>query len=153
MTNDTQELQELYIHRYFDSRMDEIEKRVDLAGRSHTREHQLEHEAIEKAAEAVDARLEVMNEFRAQLSAERLQYLTREFYEVQHIALRGQMNTTASLMESRLLVLERWQYELQGQRVAQQQGKESGHWVTTATISMVGMIIVIVQFFLHFYTK
>lgn len=59
--------------------------------------------AIDKAEEAVEKRLEGMNEFRQQLNEERANYLTLESWEQQKQAL-----------VSRIEVLEKWLFKILG---------------------------------------
>lgn len=48
---------------------------------SHQREHQLGQVAIEKAEEAINRRLETMNDFRAQLTEQQATFLARETFD------------------------------------------------------------------------
>lgn len=60
---------------------------IEARMNAHGREHALLTAAVEKAEAAVSARLEGMNELRAQINTERGSYATREMLEAQTAAL------------------------------------------------------------------
>lgn len=70
--------------------------------------------AIDKASHALDARLESMNLFRAQILEERVQLLTKEEYEQRHASLEARLDVARGALESRLAALERWQSKIIG---------------------------------------
>jgi chromosome segregation ATPase len=53
----------------------------------HNREHQMIQDAVAKAEQSVNVRLEGMNELRAQINSERGSYLSRAEYDAKHEAL------------------------------------------------------------------
>ena len=69
----------------------------------HAREHELLAESVEHARGAIDARLQSMNEFRAQILSERGTMMLRETYETRHEAV-----------EKRIGALEKGQARLAG---------------------------------------
>jgi DNA repair exonuclease SbcCD ATPase subunit len=61
--------------------------------RAHEHVHELEHEAINKAEDAVNLRLEGMNELRAQINTERGKYVTRETFDAVNSSTDGRLKT------------------------------------------------------------
>jgi hypothetical protein len=54
---------------------------------AHSKEHQMLMANVELARQALDSRLESMNQFRSQIAAERATYITRDTYEDKHEVL------------------------------------------------------------------
>jgi|SRR5580658_44984 hypothetical protein len=105
-------------------------RRCDAALEAHSRAEDLRHDAgdakIKKANEVLDYRLEEMNNFRTQINQERGEYLRREMYDRDHVALADRVKN---------LEIER----------GEQVGK------TAAYASMVGFVVVVAQVVLHFW--
>jgi hypothetical protein len=105
-------------------------RRYAAALEAQARAEDLRHEAgdakIQKANEVLDYRLEEMNNFRAQISQERAEYLRREMYDRDH-----------SVLAERVKVLE----------IAR--GEQSGR--TAAYASMVALVVIVAQVLLHFW--
>jgi len=106
---------------------------------AHAREHILMSENVEKTARALEIRLEAMNEFRAQILAERGHFVTQDKYDAQHQALNV-------LLDAKIEVVEKDQAE-QKAAVSNIKGRMSA----IAAAITVGLIIV--QMFLHFVVK
>ena len=66
---------------------------------SHERVHVLEQDAIGLARAAIEAKLEGMNELRAQINTERGQYVTRAIYDAQMDVLRNSTDSRLKLLE------------------------------------------------------
>jgi uncharacterized protein YydD (DUF2326 family) len=91
---------------------------------AHGREHMMYQEAIQKAEEAMTARLEGMNEFRQQLTAERALYVTRDQIDARDKALDAQLeHLQAAMTESmrqlalRVSALEQYRAHMEGRLV------------------------------------
>ena len=73
----------------------------------HTREHQLLAEALEHSRQVMEARLEGMNEFRAQIQDERKDLMSVDRYNVRH-----------ELIETKISVMEKTVANMQGRMTA-----------------------------------
>jgi deoxyribodipyrimidine photolyase-like uncharacterized protein len=73
---------------------------------SHEREHVLLAKSVEHAKEAMNMRLEAMNQFRQQIQTERGSMLTCDKFETKHQALEMLVAARAKLAEDRVNVLE-----------------------------------------------
>jgi hypothetical protein len=97
---------------------------------AHARMDDLRHEAgdakILKADLDLERRLEEMNNFRAQINLERVDYLRRDMYDRENAALSERVKTLEIV-----------------------RGEQSGK--TAAYASMVGLAVVLVQIALHFW--
>ena len=105
-------------------------RRCAAALDAHARADDLRHEAgdakIAKASEVLDYRLEEMNNFRAQINHERGEYLRREMYDREQVALA-----------ERVKILE----------IAR--GEQTGR--TAAYASIVALVVIVAQVVLHFW--
>ena len=81
---------------------------------------------IDKADQVLEHRLEEMNNFRAQINLERVDYIRRDMYEREHAALSERVKTLEIV-----------------------RGEQAGK--TAAYASMVGLAVVLVQVALHFW--
>jgi len=88
--------------------------------------HQTGDAKIQKASEVLDYRLEEMNNFRAQINHERMEYVRREMYDREHAALG-----------ERVKILEIGR------------GEQAGR--TAAYASTVAVAVIVVQVVLHFW--
>ena len=122
-----------FIDRTLDAERRSIEaefRRHDALLEAHVLAEDLRHEAgdakIQKANEVLDYRLEEMNNFRAQINQERAEYVRREMYDREHVALG-----------ERVKVLEIVH------------GEQTGR--TAAYASMVALVVIVAQVVLHFW--
>ncbi len=106
--------EEVKLRELLEQQIVELEKRMILAYQAHTREHVLEHEAIEKAHIANTAKLDAMNEFRSQLNLERRDYVTHGMFEVRFDAAATRMHVFVDNIDKRIVPLERSQAAAQG---------------------------------------
>lgn len=67
-------------------------ERFDDYAQSHAREHALINEALTRARETTNFRLEGMNELRAQINTERGQYATRAAFDTQRQTTDDRLN-------------------------------------------------------------
>lgn len=67
---------------------------------AHGEVHVLEQKALDIAKAGINARLEEMNNLRAQVESERGRYLSREVYDEQHAALRDGIDARLKLLET-----------------------------------------------------
>lgn len=79
---------------------------LDERDKAHAREHGMLREAIEKAEQGVNLRLEGMNELRAQINAERGSYLTTSTYDAKHEALTQKLDQAERTLAGRIATLE-----------------------------------------------
>ncbi|MFY9647039.1 MAG: hypothetical protein WAK29_17805 [Terriglobales bacterium] len=104
--------------------------RRDAELQAHAQMDILRHETgdarIQKADEVLDHRLEEMNNFRAQINQERVDYLRRDMYEREHDSLSERVKTLEIV-----------------------RGEQAGR--TAAYASTVGFVVVVVQIALHFW--
>jgi hypothetical protein len=112
-------------------RLTEAEFRCrDAVLEAHIRAEDLRHEVgdakIQKANEVLDYRLEEMNNFRAQINQERTEYVRREMYDREHVALG-----------ERVKILEIVH------------GEQTGR--AAAYASVVAFVMIVVQVVLHFW--
>lgn len=92
----------------------ESNKQISHSWRAHHEEtHIHEHEAREKAENAVNARLEGMNELRAQINNERGLFLLRDQYNERHEALVQRVSNEVERINARITS----ELERQSQRV------------------------------------
>jgi DNA polymerase sigma len=115
----------------------ESEKAVSIVWReNHDKVHDREHEAIVKAENAVNARLEAMNELRAQINTERGRFVLKEQYDERHEALAQRLTMEVErlaqrvqlsyeTMERRLTAIERIQTTQQAQSEYQKSQQQS----------------------------
>ena len=103
---------------------------------AHQKEHVLLAENATRAREALEMRLEAMNEFRKQLERERSGFLTQDKYDVKHEALERVVISRIEFAEKRVMELEKM--------VANMKGRSA------AIISALGIGLVILQLILHF---
>jgi|ERR1039458_2526093 hypothetical protein len=105
-------------------------RRRDAVLEAHTRAEDLRHQAgdakIQKANKVLDYRLEEMNNFRAQINQDRTEYVRREMYDREHVALGERV---------KILEIVR--------------GEQTGR--TAAYASVVAFVVVVVQMVLHFW--
>ncbi len=105
-------------------------RRRDAELAAHARLDDLRHEAgdakIQKADQDLERRLEEMNNFRAQINTERVDYLRRDMYERENAALSDRVKSLEIV-----------------------RGEQSGK--AAAYASMVGIVMVFVQVALHFW--
>jgi len=87
------------------ARFDKLQSIVDIRWQCHTDEHKQLAIALIKAEEAVNLRLEGMNEFRNQLSLQASTFLTRDAANEKERSYA----LIADAAEKRLGILERWQ--------------------------------------------
>src|SRR5690349_11973330 len=78
------------------------EQRFEDYVQAHAREHALEAAAVRAAKEAIDVRLGEMNNLRAQITAERGQFITRN----EHEALRSEVLIADQRSQERIGALE-----------------------------------------------
>jgi hypothetical protein len=69
------------LQRYVDVLHRDTEKEIDALKQTIDDKFKLNSEAVNRATDVLDERLKSMNEFRAQLNAERVGYVTREIFE------------------------------------------------------------------------
>jgi hypothetical protein len=77
-------MNDVALKEYIEGLIAAYEKHSDEQWIGHRREHELLKEAINRAGQVLETRLETMNEFRNQLNAERGSYLTLAQYEAKH---------------------------------------------------------------------
>ena len=118
--------------RYFETLLQEYKD-------AHVREHALIAENTLRIREALEVRLEGMNQFRAQIMMERGNFVTQDKYDAQHQALTILLDTKIEVLEKRLGDLE--------STVSNMRGRFSA----IATAVTVGLVIV--QIVLHFLVK
>jgi hypothetical protein len=97
---------------------------------AHAREHHAQQMAIAKAEDAMAIRLEAMNEFRSQLTAERGTYLTKEEFRRVEDAWTRRLDELTK------------QIEVQGKLWANLQGR--GAVIAVVTSAAVGLVVSIV---------
>ena len=66
----------------------------------HMHVHELEKDAVEKALEANNRRLDEMNELRLQITRERGEYLTRDIYDREHKSLESSTDKRLKALET-----------------------------------------------------
>ena len=92
---------------YFNGKFEELEKRLDL-------KDELTATALRKAEQAVNTRLESMNEFRTKLTSQAATFMTTREYEQRHNSIILQINSLSKLVYvgiGILLVLQvMWKY-------------------------------------------
>ncbi len=105
-------------------------RRRDALLEAHARLDDLRHEAgdakLQKADKDLERRLEEMNNFRAQINTERVDYLRRDMYDRENAALSDRVKSLEIV-----------------------RGEQSGK--AAAYASMVGIVMVFVQVALHFW--
>jgi len=67
---------------------------------THMHVHELEKDAVEKALESNNRRLDEMNELRLQITRERGEYLSRDIYDREHRALEVTMDKRLKALET-----------------------------------------------------
>ncbi len=82
--------------------------------RLHEHRHEIEAESLKIARDEINRRLNEMNEFRAQLSQERTQYVTRDWHDRERDTLRDAMNALGIDVDRRLKILENASSNWQG---------------------------------------
>lgn len=68
--------------------------------RLHLAKHEFDDEAIRTAREAIDRRLDEMNELRSQINSERGNYVQRDFYDEKHNSLKDTLDTRLKVLET-----------------------------------------------------
>lgn len=110
---------------------------------AHKRIHEMEQESLALARQSIDGRLDEMNQLRAQISAERGFYVSREYYDQNHNSLRDSLmiliNQHARESDTRLKLLETTKSNLEGRL-----------WMMGAAISGV---VIVVNFILYYMGK
>lgn len=99
--------------------IEDTERRIIDRWATHMREHSLIHDAVEKAEASVDKRLEAMNELRAQINAERGNYLTRVAYETNHNDLRQRVTANTENLIKLSTDLSNLREDISGMRSGQ----------------------------------
>jgi hypothetical protein len=74
-------MMDVRLKEYLEELISAADRHVTAEWTSHRREHALLKEAIDTAYSVLNGRLEGMNEFRAQINAERGQYVTKSIYD------------------------------------------------------------------------
>ena len=92
-----------YVERIFSER----QAALDLAFAA-------QQEALRVANEAIESRLEKLNELRQEVTADRGQYLTRTEYEAKHDALEAQLMARMNAVDDRVKSLEGWKFRASG---------------------------------------
>lgn len=98
------------------------EKYSDERWLGHQREHDLLNRATDVAAATLDKRVIALNEFRAQLSDQAKNFVTRDL----HDKLESDFNRSIDLIRDRVIVIEKGDVK--------QEGKGIGQAATIATI-------------------
>jgi len=106
---------------------------------AHTRIHELEAAGVERAREAIEIRLEGMNEFRAQILTERGTFLTKDKFDASHGALSRIVDAKVEACEKRIVILETAVANLRGR--------------TAAVSASIGIGLVILELILKFAIK
>jgi hypothetical protein len=81
------------LKEYLESKLKLSERMASERWEAHDEVHKLLKEAVDAAVATLNARLETMNEFRAQIAQERGSYITRDIYELRHEELKTKVNT------------------------------------------------------------
>lgn len=94
--------------------MIDANKQISIAWRlSHDITHKSEHEALQKAENSVNVRLEAMNELRAQIERERGMFLLKDQYNERHEALVQRVSMEVERINGRITT----EMERQSQRL------------------------------------
>ena len=73
---------------------------------AHEHIHLVEKAQVEKAEQAMNRRLEGMNEFRSALADQAARSITREYYDARHEALRERVTDGDKALDDKIAVLE-----------------------------------------------
>lgn len=94
------------LREYIDTRIGAVEGRIDrledhwaqrgaIHETAHSREHALTEEAIDRAREAMEKRLDGMNEFRGQLSDQAARFVARAEFDIATATFRRELAQTS----------------------------------------------------------
>ncbi len=122
---------------HLEERLAAIENLQDALWLAHRDVHAMGQRAIDEAVKTVNVRLEAMNEFRTQIYQERTEFLKVPIFDSEHKTLETKLDLLYDKNSSRISVLENNQ--------SNQAGK------TAAYTSVVGVVFVLLQIFLHFW--
>ena len=109
---------------------------------SHAREHALEADALDKAASAVDKRLEGMNEVRSQLKEQAIEFARSDVVQ----ALFERAMAANNSLTDRVIAIEKLDIKSEGRGLGQ--GAVVAYIVTAVTIvgALLGIVVVIANF-------
>jgi hypothetical protein len=119
---------EISFKEHFEERLASQQKLEDERWDAHEKVHAMGQLAIDASVKALDARLETMNQFRAQISNERGEFVKQEVYNSEYKA-----------------------FEVRVGKIENIQSNQAGR--TAAYTSGVGIIFIMLQIFLHFVWK
>jgi len=80
------------LKEYLEGLISAAEKQTKTRWEAHGREHVLLKEAVDSAREALEIRLEALNAFRTQITAERHEFLKKNEYDIHHDVLEKRVS-------------------------------------------------------------
>ncbi len=106
--------EDISFKEHFEEKLTSIENLESERWRAHREVHEMGQLALDAAVRALDVRLESMNEFRAQISQERSNFLPQQVYDTEHRALENKIDVKTEANEKRISVMEKWQSNMDG---------------------------------------
>jgi len=122
---------------HFEELLAAIQKLQDERWKSHDGVHVMGQLAIDASVKALDARLEIMNQFRAQISEERGEFVKVDVYGSERKALEAKFEAKLDAGDKRIGILEN------------NQSNQAGR--TAAYVTVTGVVFALIEIFLHFW--
>lgn len=129
--------EEISYKEHFEEKLLSVEKLEDERWRAHENVHAMGQLALDASVRALDVRLETMNQFRAQISEERGEFVKALVYDSERKALELKFETKFDSNEKRIGMLEN------------SQSNQAGR--TAAYVSVLGVAFAVIQIILHFW--
>jgi hypothetical protein len=90
------------------------QKLSDQRWDAHGDVHALNQRAVDEAVRVLNARLETMNEFRAQIANERGEFVRQEIYTSEHKSSESKFEAAIDRLITRIAVLENYKSNIEG---------------------------------------
>ena len=125
--------------RLLEQKIDSLEKLGDERWKAHEEVHKQGQRTMDASFAANQEKLSTMNEFREQQNKERADFVRLEVYSSEHKALEAKLDSKNEANEKRFGIIEGIQ------------NKQAGK--SAAYVSVVGILSILLQVFLHFVWK